>query len=408
MMTIATALASLIRAIFHHQAPTASTKAPRAPADKARPITGPVAETTTENEPAKPVGRRVPKPKKKRLPKTFEDSLKSGDLAELKAIFATHDLDARGGYANQTALAFNDCPDELARWLVAEGADLMATDTRGNTPLHTRSRHWQGRINVLLDLGADPNAGSASNATPLHAAAEGYHPANVRLLLDRGAQVDALNGSGLTPLELALRGCSNNQLIRMVPLAETLLAAGAQKTPRMKTFITALGQAFEFHRSNFNADSLDATVAALERLYVLFDVPPVQRRIVHDGVSPIVVPPAPWPEQHKALWDLLVPSSGSAATVQGEVIRISGRISIEIQDNGGANWDADYRKMAAAFPAHIQTGDPASPDAIDQATAIIAQLKSGVGDTDRLLELAVIWVQANPVPVPLPPPPYKR
>ena len=45
----------------------------------------------------------------------------------------------RGGslfHGKQTAFAYDECPDELARWLVAEGADLSATDSWGNTPLH--------------------------------------------------------------------------------------------------------------------------------------------------------------------------------------------------------------------------------------------------------------------------------
>ncbi len=112
---------------------------------------------------------------KTRLPKIFEELLKEGDLSKLKSIFETCDLNARGGYAKQTALAFDECTDSLTRWLVAQGADLSATDTWGNTPLHTRSRSRLGRIEVLLELGADVNSGSASIGTPLHAAADSYN-----------------------------------------------------------------------------------------------------------------------------------------------------------------------------------------------------------------------------------------
>jgi len=68
------------------------------------------------------------KTKKKTLPKDFEPMLERGSLAELKAVFDVCELDARGGYSKQTALAFDKCPDDLARWLVAQGADLSATD----------------------------------------------------------------------------------------------------------------------------------------------------------------------------------------------------------------------------------------------------------------------------------------
>ena len=94
------------------------------------------------------------KAKKKLLPKDFEALLEKRGLKELKALFDTYDVNARGGVFKQTALAFNQCPDELARWLVESGADLAAGDSYGDTPLHSRSGHWKGRIEVLLELGA--------------------------------------------------------------------------------------------------------------------------------------------------------------------------------------------------------------------------------------------------------------
>ena len=39
-------------------------------------------------------------------------------------------------------------------------------------------------------------------------------------------------------------------------------------------------------------------------------------------------------EEFQSFWDLLVPPEGKAETVQGEVIRIAGRIEYEFLDNG--------------------------------------------------------------------------
>src|SRR5688572_10451403 len=69
---------------------------------------------------------RVAKAKKKLLPKDFDALLEAGDLDTLKAVFDSCDVNARGGYTKQTALAFRGCPDELTRWLVEQGADLSA------------------------------------------------------------------------------------------------------------------------------------------------------------------------------------------------------------------------------------------------------------------------------------------
>lgn len=52
-----------------------------------------------------------------------------------------------------------------------------------------------------------------------------------------------------------------------------------------------------------------------------------------------------WQEQFDQLWDLLVPSCGAASTVQGEAVRVCGRLAHELLDNGGINWDDDFQTM---------------------------------------------------------------
>jgi ankyrin repeat protein len=352
----------------------------------------------------------VAKRKKKQLPKDFESLLEKRDVEELKILFDTCDINARGGFYKQIALAFHQCPDELARWLVERGADLAAVDRFGDTPLHSRSRHWNGRIEVLLELGADVNHGEGENlqGTPLHAAAGAYQVATAGLLLRHGAHVDARNRERQTPLEYALQRCSNMNIEDMAALAELLLAAGARKTPAMKAFVARIGSDFEFHRSNFNPDFLDATSAALDRLYVLFEVPPAPRRILHDGKSPIALRSARWEDQHRELWELLVPSSGAARTVQGEVVRIAGRIHDELERNGGINWDREYKRMADAFLVHLSSGKPLAESLLIEAREIVAKIKRKNGDTRRLCELGVNWVALNPKPLKLPTPDYNR
>jgi hypothetical protein len=346
--------------------------------------------------------------RRKTLPKDFENLLENGTMAELKAVFEVCDIDARGGYGKQTAIAFDKCPDELARWLVAQGADLSAMDTWGNTPLHSRARSRRSSIAVLLELGADVNSDSSSIGTPLHAAADSHNEANAELLLRHGARVDERNKEQLTPLELALRGCNNIDIENTLLLARTLLGAGAAKTSRMRGFIEEIGSRFEFHRGNFNPDHVDAMSRALDGLYEIFQVEPVPHRQIHDGISPIVVKAKTWQAQHQELWNLLVPSQGPAATVQGELIRISGRIANELIDNGGCNWDFDYNRMADSFLEHITSGHQLPPPEITEVAAIVAEMKRRSGDTARMAELAVKWVMQNLIPVKLKPPSYRR
>jgi Ankyrin repeats (many copies) len=368
------------------------------------------------------------KPKKKLLPKNFEALLKEGDLEKLQEVFESCDVNARGGYTKQTALAYNDCPDALVRWLVEQGADLMAEDNYGETPLHARARHWQGHIEILLELGADVHRGENLRGTPLHTAAGAHNLRTAQILLQHGARANALNREKMTPLAYALQRCGNANLENMAPLAELLLEKdrpapaksgglfakifGSQSKgaggPDLKALVSRIGTEFEFHRSNFNPDSVDAASAALDRLYQLFDVPPVPRRTMHDGKTPIVAKAANWEDCHQELWELLVPSSGHAATVQGEVIRLSGRIRNELEGNGGINWDADFRKMADAFLKHVGSGKSLPDTELADARYITSELKGRRGDTVRLCELAVSWVARNPQPLKLAKPNYSR
>lgn len=370
------------------------------------------------------------KAKKKLLPKDFDALLKAGDLDALKAVFETCLLDARGGYSKHTALAFRGCTPELARWLVEQGLDIEARDTYDRTPLHDQAGTWSGIVEPLLDLGADIQAVDRDGDTPLHKAAKAANAENVRILRDRGARTDVASKAGLTPLAAGLQYCSNIQIEGMAAITELLLPqapppkkglgalvgrvlAGGREptsavTPQMRAFVQRIGENFEFHRAGFNPDYVEATSAGLDRLYVLLDVPPVPRRLMHDGKTPIVARSTRWQDQHQELWALLVPSSGAAATVQGEVIRIAGKVGDEVDRNGGVNWDADYKAMTKAFLDHIGSGAPLPDTERQRAARAVAEVRNRDGATGELCELAVQWVKLNPKPVPLGAPGYTR
>jgi hypothetical protein len=345
--------------------------------------------------------------KRKTLPKDFADLCRTAPLDELIAVFDTRELDARGGYGKVTALSFVDVPDDLARWLVAQGLDVDSRDpTYERTALYERAG-LRGSIDVLIELGADVNARETYGSTPLHAAIR--HTANLARLIAAGADVEARDQRGMTPLQKALRECANGYIVETLASCRVLLEAGATRPDDTTELVTGIGESFEFHRDDFNPDYLDETDAALTAMYELFDVPPVPRRQNYDGTSPIVVPEGTPTERFAALWALLVPGSGAASTVQGEVIRVSGRLAHETLDNGSANWDAGFRAMADALAAHLVSGVPAG-DA-DEIRRVVAGIRTGRADgpeLERAQGWAITWVERNPEPVALPKPAYER
>ncbi|MGW7532558.1 ankyrin repeat domain-containing protein [Amycolatopsis sp. NPDC054798] len=352
--------------------------------------------------------------KRKTLPKNFDEMLTSASLAELQAVFARTELDAHGGYGKETALGYLDCPDELVVWLVSQGLDVDAADQYGKTPLWTRAARGEAaQIPLLLSLGAELERPHSLHGTPLHGAASHQRPATVRVLIEHGANVHVTIGEnpGRTPLMSGLRNTSNIGIAGMAETAALLLKAGAAVTDQAREQVRRIGTDFEFHREGFNPDYLAETDAGLRELYRLFDVEPIPPRLTHDGSSPITVPDGTWQEQHRLLWELLVPSSGAAKTVQGEAIRLTGKVAREVLDNGSGNWDRDFRAMTDTLPGYLASGTPLPDTELREAQALAKSTRSGNGTDEelaRLSELAVAWVRLNSTPLPLASPSYRR
>lgn len=350
------------------------------------------------------------KTKLKTLPADFKKLIEANDLDALKKVFDICELDAREGYYKTPALSFRKIPDELVRWLVDQGADINAVDTYQATPLHAQAAALSGNIPLFLERGANIEALNYQDETPLHSAVHYYRVQAVRDLIAQGANVQAENKRKETPLAKALKQCRLQDLEDAAEVTKILLDAGAAITPEMKKSIQRIGKEFEFIRAGKQSDHQKEASKALLELYRQFDVEPAAELEKHDGISPIHVKNTAWPAQHQELWEFLVPASGYAQTVQGEVIRITGRISDEILGNGGANWDENYRSMLNALISHLSAGNPLPSDLLQEAAALVRQFQqiAGYEQPSRLSELAVQWVLANPQPMLAAKPDYSR
>ncbi|MGZ9910770.1 ankyrin repeat domain-containing protein [Streptococcus sp. V919] len=347
------------------------------------------------------------------LPKEFKDLMDEGNIEALKAVYNRCELTAHDGrFSLCTPLHMGGVPDELVIWLVEKGLDINIPDYYGATPLYRQAILGRDTVKLLLELGADIGKPNTYGETPLHVAAEFFHPKTVKLLIDKGADVNAKNDMGRTPLASVLMVCRGIYIAQTAEIATMLLDAGAKKTPAMKEKVENIGKDFEFHREGINPDYLEAADQGLEKLYALFDVKPVAKRITHDGSAPILVKEGIWEEQYEELWSFLIPSSGAAKTVQGEVIRIPGRVRDELDRNGGVNWDRDYRKMLQALPQYLSLGSSLSEQELAETKELIAQVHGKDFDDeprlDRLCQLAIAWIKQNPEPISLEKTSYNR
>jgi len=119
-------------------------------------------------------------------------------------------------------------PDtRLLRALIGKGADVNRS-SGGLTPLLSVTRDsWHGRSEAVMTLlanGANPLATDTDGNTPLHGAALSEEPMVAAMLLDAEAPINALNRSGISPLAAACRAAN-------WPLAKFLLERGAKPTP---------------------------------------------------------------------------------------------------------------------------------------------------------------------------------
>lgn len=99
-------------------------------------------------------------------------------------------------------------PPGLIPKLVAEGADIEATDWAERTPLHYATQYGRNAdlVEALLAAGADPHACDEDGQTPLHRAAAFSNTEEVlKALLSAGADPDARDERERTPLHLAAR-----------------------------------------------------------------------------------------------------------------------------------------------------------------------------------------------------------
>jgi hypothetical protein len=112
-----------------------------------------------------------------------------------------------------------------------------------------------------------------------------------------------------------------------------------------------------------------------------------------------------WWEEQPRLWKQLVPRSGQADTVQGELIRCTGKLADEAYRNGNVNWESGYEKLARYIGDKLN--DPATfneeeREKISNAVnEIILNFRkpdlSGHGSAYYYLaEMAVRWCLANP------------
>jgi ankyrin repeat protein len=118
---------------------------------------------------------------------------------------------------------------DVVESLLAKGAAINAKSHDGYTPLYWAA--WQGRKEVaelLLTMGAEVNTENNNGSTPLHIAASFNHKDIAELLLAKGGNINARTNSGRTPLHGAAGSIDKSR----IEIIEYLLTKGADANAR--------------------------------------------------------------------------------------------------------------------------------------------------------------------------------
>lgn len=343
--------------------------------------------------------------KRKTLVDNMQEIIDSGDLEAFMTVFDKCEITATNrGKTTTNILSYKGLTPAHIQFVLDNGLDVNG-DAGWNRPPVAHQAYSLENLQCLIENGADVDLYLNSYyGNALHYAALGHKPEAVRNLLVCGASPFVrCGGRNHSPLDEALCTCQNTEIVRTLEIAKMLLKAGVSKTENSKEYVHEIGERFEFIRPDFNKSMVDEVSDALNELYVLFDVEPVPHRVVYDGKSKIMVKTDTWQKQHNELWNMLVPGRGVANTVQGEVIRIVGKVLHEILDNGGMNWDEEYRKMLRALEEYFYMADGMEAKLVEEACNLtkIVSSRSDEKVLYRLNELSVKWVLANPEPLAL-------
>ncbi|MEZ5357377.1 MAG: ankyrin repeat domain-containing protein [Candidatus Zixiibacteriota bacterium] len=165
---------------------------------------------------------------------------RNGDLQTVKQLIS-HDKtivnfkDDRGTTALH--LACDSGRTEVAKYLIQNGADLLAVDNDGDTPLHYAAfSGYPDCIRLLVEKGTPVDVLNTNKSTPLHYAAMRGKPEAAAVLLDLGADINRQNYDGETPVFIAA-AIKNADMIKLLVErgADLEVANNYGRTPLLNT-----------------------------------------------------------------------------------------------------------------------------------------------------------------------------
>jgi ankyrin repeat protein len=177
--------------------------------------------------------RTTPVAEENPVPKAITDYARDGDTASVRRLIDEGaSVDARDDEGMTPLLyAAREGHMQVAALLIAEGADLTATEPRDDrTPLHLSAYLGsRGVVKELVASGAEVDAVDRIGLTPLYLAVHSGHRDIAEMLLDSGADVQGAGKTEDGPIDTPLHAAAGTG---HVDVAELLISRGADVNAR--------------------------------------------------------------------------------------------------------------------------------------------------------------------------------
>lgn len=219
------------------------------------------------------------------------------------------------------------------------GWDINGKNDAGNGILHAAVAYGFDDVAIFfIENGGDLNMQDASGNTALHYCADSKNIRVAELLLNNGAKLNLANAIGDVPLMNAVFE-STSEDFSMVALFLRYTCDVDRK-------------------NNYGSSPLD-----FARTIGINDVVNCLEKYVYSDGVVVDRPSVKYldltlndEDLTEWVWDNLIPSSGQASSVQGEILRVIEKLRWESQQNGNINWDDCFVMMVDFLEQQLVEG----------------------------------------------------
>ncbi|MCI5057931.1 MAG: ankyrin repeat domain-containing protein, partial [Flavobacteriales bacterium] len=257
----------------------------------------------------------------KGVPTPLRSAIEENDL-KMKGILLDNGAKPLADHGLHSAVRINDT--EYIQAYYDQGKDIDEIKDGASPLMHAAALGFVASAKLLINLGANVNLNP--DGTALHWAISNSNHEIVNMILEANADCSQVDSFGNDPLfKITMERWPNK-----IEVVNKMLRLGANPHSKTKVGLSAVALAERTNDSELlkifaefsNENAKDLSYQAPQRSKILQALTKEYN----------------WKKVYNDLWEELVPPSGNASSVQGELLRCIGKLTDEAFRNGNMNW----------------------------------------------------------------------